>query len=142
MTMPHNKEDFVLFYSTSSVYSNFHPADFRDQALMRMVPDTSSYHNNTEFTFSHVEQYMHACKALLFKDIVVLDKILSTTDPQSAKRLGRQVANFEDKLWSSAARAIVTRGCWLKFSQNEELGLEMRNTGDRAFVECAPNDIR
>ena len=64
---------------------------------------------------------MHACKALLFKDDETLDRILSATDPMETKKLGREVAGFEDDVWCSVARDIVTRGCWLKFSQNEVL---------------------
>ena len=41
-----------------------------------------------------------------------------------------------------SARNIVTRGCWLKFSQNAELLKEMEETGEREFVECAPRDRR
>ena len=85
---------------------------------------------------------MHACKALLFKDTETLDKILTATDPMETKNLGRKVAGFEDDVWCTVARDIVTRGCWLKFSQNEDLRAQMETTKKRTFVECAPRDKR
>ena len=108
------KEDFVLFYS-NSIYSNFHPAKFTDQELMRVLPKSSKFSGQIDFQFSHVEQYMHANKALLFNDIQMFDQILATSDPKLAKQLGRLVKHFDDNIWSASARDIVTRGCCLKF---------------------------
>ena len=85
---------------------------------------------------------MHASKALLFRDQDVLEQILDCKEPLQTKRLGRKVDNFDDKVWSAEARRIVTRGCWLKFSQSEELWERMDRTEDKEFVECAPRDIR
>ena len=135
-------DNFVLFYSNNSPYSNFYPAEFSDPELMLRLPRSSKHHGSTEFMFSHVEQYMHASKALLFRDEDVLEQILDCRDAMMTKRLGRRVDNFVDKVWSAEARNIVTRGCWLKFSQNEELWQRMDKTGDKEFVECATRDIR
>ena len=134
------KESFELFYSNNTIYSNFYPAKFTDSRLK--FPEGSVYHGVEDFSFVHVEQYMHACKALLFKDNERLDQILAATDPLETKNLGRQVAGFEDEVWCSLARDIVTRGCWLKFSQNKDLWEQMETTGNRTFVECAPRDRR
>ena len=133
-------EEFELFYSNNTIYSNFYAAPFSDGGLK--FPEGSIYHETTDFSFVHVEQYMHACKAMLFKDVETLDEILSASDPMDAKKLGRKVSGFEDRVWSSVARDIVTRGCYLKFKQNQQLWDEMKNTGTRTFVECAPRDIR
>ena len=137
------RENFVLFYSTKSIYSNFHPAEFIDQEISRIIPKSSEYYGQKDIKFSHVEQYMHAFKALLFFDIPIFDKILSTSDPKITKLLGRLVAQFDDKVWTAIARDIVTRGCYLKFSQNEKLQQQLQADGkSRQFVECAPMDQR
>ena len=49
---------------------------------------------------------------------------------------------YDDMLWQGVAREVVTRGCWLKFGQNEEIWKEMDRTGETLFVECAPRDMR
>jgi len=74
---------------------------------MRKIPESSKFSDEKDFEFVHVEQYMHACKALLFGDIEVFDEILSTEDPKEAKKLGRKVANFEDSVWITVARNVV-----------------------------------
>ena len=58
------------------------------------------------------------------------------------KKLGRQVTPYDDTLWQGVAREMVTRGCRLKFGQNEEIWKEMDRTGETLLVECAPRDIR
>ena len=101
---------FVLFYSTNSIYSNFHPAKFSDLDFIMKLPQSSKFKGNKDFQFMHVEQYMHACKALIFHDISTLDQILSTSNPKLTKELGRKVANFNDNVWAANAKNIVTRG--------------------------------
>ena len=124
-----HRETFELFYSNNTIYSNFYPATFTDSRLK--FPEGSLYHKVEDFSFVHVEQYMHACKALLFEDTETLDKILAATDPMETKMLGRQVGGFEDDIWCSVARDVVTRGCWLKFSQNKDLWTQMETTEKR-----------
>ena len=102
------KGDFVLFYSTNSIYSNFHPAEFRDEELIRILPKSSKFYGQLDFWFSNVEQYMHASKALLFLDIPMFDQILSVSNPKTAKQLGRLVEQFDDEVWTAKARDIVT----------------------------------
>ena len=55
-------EKYELFYSNSSVYSNFYPASFSDPELLRRMPESSSFSRDDDFRFVNVEQYMHACK--------------------------------------------------------------------------------
>ena len=137
------RENFVLFYSSKSIYSNFHPAEFADQEISKIIPKSSKYCGQKVIKFSHVEQYMHAFKALLFFDIPIFDKILSTSDPKITKQLGRLGKQFDDKVWTAIARDIVTRGCFLKFGQNEKLQQQLQADGkSRQFVECAPMDQR
>ena len=136
------KENLVLFYS-NSIYSNFHPAKFTDQELMRALPKSSKFSGQVDFQFSHVEQYMHANKALLFLDIPKFDQVMSTSNPKLCKILGRLVKEFDDKLWTVVARDIVTRGLYLKFSQNFDLWQQLAADGTRRqFVECSPRDQR
>ena len=134
---------FVLFYSTNSIYSNFHPAKFSDLDFIMKLSKSSKFKGNKDFQFMHVEQYMHACKALIFHDISTLDQILSTSNPKLTKELGRKVANFNDNVWAANAKNIVTRGCCLKFNQNQKMWQQMKEAGaDKHFVECSPKDKR
>lgn len=137
------KGKLVLFYSSNSIFSNFYPAKFTDVDFMLKLPQSSEFFGEKEYQFSHVEQYMHAYKALIFKDISTLDQILSTSNPKLTKQLGRKVANFDDSVWTKIALDIVTRGIYLKFDQNDEMWQHMRIVGTgRQFVECSKMDRR
>lgn len=86
------------------------------------------------------EHYMMAEKARLFGDDESLSRILSTSNPGSAKQLGRLVRGFTDAVWNDHRFDIVVRGNRARFEQNRELGLWLVNTGDRVLVEASPVD--
>lgn len=106
------------------IYSNWYPVKFSE--------------NDVEF--SNTEQYMMAGKAKLFNDLESYEKILQTSDPKKCKSLGRKVKNFDEKTWRVHRCDIVTQGCYLKFSQNENLKKEILSTKDRELVEASPFD--
>jgi len=91
-------------------------------------------------TFNCAEQYMMYKKASLFGDNETAKKILATNSPKEQKRLGRQVKNFDEKIWNSHKVKIVLRGNLLKFSQNPDLKKELLATGDELLAEANPYD--
>ena len=79
-------------------------------------------------------------KAKLFGDDEVADKILAIDHPSEAKALGRQVRDFDERVWEAERFEIVVAGSVAKFGQHEELGAFLRGTGDRVLVEASPLD--
>ena len=90
--------------------------------------------------YKTAEHYMMAEKARLFGDERILTKITNSSHPGEAKKLGRQVRGFQEKLWLENRMAIVIRGNLGKFSQNKDLQAFLLNTGDRILVEASPRD--
>lgn len=86
------------------------------------------------------EHWMMAGKAKLFGDNEVLEKIYQAKTPAEAKKLGRQVRNFDGQLWNAHKYNIVKEGNIHKFSQHEELKTFLLNTKDRVLVEASPVD--
>ena len=86
------------------------------------------------------EHWMMAGKARLFGDEEILGKILACESPGEAKKLGRQVRNFESETWEAHRSEIVVEGNLHKFSQHPELGEYMQKTGQRILVEASPRD--
>jgi ribA/ribD-fused uncharacterized protein len=91
-------------------------------------------------TYATAEHYMMAEKARLFGDEEVRTQILSSTNPGAAKKLGREVRNFEDARWVAARFEIVVRGNEAKFGQDPALKAFLLGTGDRVLVEASPRD--
>ena len=91
-------------------------------------------------SYPTAEHWMMASKAKLFGDDEMLAQILEALDPHTAKALGRQVRNFDAKVWKANARRLVTEGNIHKFSQNEDLRLFLKSTGDAVLVEASPRD--
>lgn len=83
---------------------------------------------------------MMAEKARLFGDLDSVAEILAAGNPGEAKKLGRAVRNFDEKIWRQNRSRIVVEANLLKFGQNPELAAFLLNTGGRVLVEASPVD--
>ncbi len=100
--------------------------------------DASFEHNG--ITYLTAEHFMMAEKARLFNDTKSLQRILKSTNPGEAKKFGREVVNFDDKIWKAKREKVVVEANVLKFSQNPALKTFLLQTGDRVLVEVSPVD--
>lgn len=91
-------------------------------------------------TYTTAEHWMMANKAKLFGDLEMIDKILNANSPFDAKKLGRQVKNFDPKIWGKNCFDIVCKGNYYKFSQHLSLKQFLLNTGNSVLVEASPRD--
>lgn len=121
------KKDVVFFFGSKNrngEFSNHFMADFE--------------------IFGHVyccvEQYMMAQKALIFKNLGLVNEILNSRNPVEMKHLGRMVEGFDPARWERVKKKVVKRAVSAKFSQNEELKKKLLETGDKMLVEANPND--
>lgn len=90
--------------------------------------------------YKTAEHYMMAQKALLFGDKENFEKIISCKTPAEAKKIGREVKNYNDKVWLENRFQIVKEGNRNKFNQNKELKSFLLNTQNRILVEASPVD--
>ena len=90
--------------------------------------------------FNCAEQWMMFCKATLFNDMETRHKIMATSNPKNQKAFGRQVANFQPDIWNNIARFLVYQGSLAKYSQNNELFVELAKTRGTTLVEASPYD--
>ena len=86
------------------------------------------------------EHFMMAEKARLFGDEETRGRILASSHPRDAKRLGREVRGFEEQPWEEARSELVVRGNRAKFGQNPPLREFLVGTRDRVLVEASPVD--
>lgn len=90
--------------------------------------------------YSSMEQYMMHRKALTFGDMEIAEKIMAASDFGEIKALGRQVRNYDDRIWSGIRQIVVYEGLLEKFRQNPELKAQLLATGDALLAECALRD--
>lgn len=93
-----------------------------------------------DITFSSVEQYMMYHKAILFKDLESAEEIINTDDQKMMRSLGRQVNNFDIKLWEEKRYDIVYDGTMCKFGQNNVLRRQLIDTGDTIIAKTNQHD--
>ena len=91
-------------------------------------------------TYSTAEHFMMVAKARLFEDLSAADRILAAPSPAAAKKLGRAVRGFDEKVWASARYAFVVAGNTAKFSQHPNLGAFLKSISEDVIVEASPVD--
>lgn len=90
--------------------------------------------------YSSAEHYMMAEKARIFNDMEIRARIIATSNPGTAKALGREVKGFDQSIWEQQRIEIVIRANEAKFSQNKNLSQFLISTGTRVLVEASPVD--
>lgn len=91
-------------------------------------------------SFISSEQALMYLKAIMFKDEELASKILEETNQRVIKDLGRQVKNYDDKVWSNNRWNVMVNILKAKFSQNERLKELLLNTGEVDIYEASPCD--
>ena len=91
-------------------------------------------------TYATAEHFMMVAKARLFEDASAASRILAAPDPATAKKLGRAVRGFDEKVWASARYGFVVAGNTAKFSQHPALGSFLLSIGEDVIVEASPVD--
>jgi len=92
--------------------------------------------------FTSSEQMFMWKKAQFFNDHEISRKIYETSDPETARKLGREVKNYNDRLWSKERYNIMKSIVQAKFIQNKDLRDELLNPKyeGKHFVEASPYD--
>lgn len=114
--------------------SNWYRSEFDTEVLINGKKETKHFYNS--------EQYFMYIKAIVFGDYEVAEKILATKDPKKAKMLGREVKNYDDKVWNDMRYKVMVDANKAKYSQNEDLKKlilsdEFKGKG---FTESSPLD--
>lgn len=91
------------------------------------------------FQYGCAEQYMMAKKAQLFGDMPNLYRVLACDKPQDCKNIGREVRNFNPRVWENVKWEIVFTGNLYKFTQNLDLQKKLLATTG-ILVEASPDD--
>lgn len=91
-------------------------------------------------TYLTAEHWMMAEKARLFRDEECLQRILNAKTPGEAKKIGRQVRDFDKETWDKNKYEIVKTGNLHKFGQNEAMKHYLQLTQKRIIVEASPVD--
>jgi len=101
----------VLFWGNWP--SNWYKAEFDVEMLIKG--------EKTNLHFYTTEQYFMYVKAITFGDYDTAEKILKTKDPKKAKELGRQVKNYDDKVWNEMRYKVMVDANKHKYTQNKDL---------------------
>ena len=117
-------DNHVAFFG--SAFSNFYPCKFEESGIV----------------WKSSEQCFMAKKAAYFDDFEIYDMILESNTPKEAKKLGRQVRNFDAEKWSEVCFEKMYEAVYAKFSQNNDLKelILSPNFEGKGFIEGSPFD--
>jgi ribA/ribD-fused uncharacterized protein len=68
-------------------------------------------------------------------------KIMSESDPLKLEQLGKQVANFDQKVWSQISSNIMLKALVFKFSSSEFLKMKLLSTGNKTIVHTSLDKV-
>ena len=80
-------------------------------------------------------------KAITMGDRKRASQILAAKSPKDAKALGRQIANFDDELWTLKREEIMAEGLRLKAQQHPLIKMTLLGTCGKVLVEASPYDL-
>lgn len=123
MTTEYPYKNYLFFLK--NFLSNFKACNFVDENGVK---------------FCNTEQYFMYQKAITFNDFTTAKAILNTENPFEAKALGRQVRNYDEKVWNEKRYEVFRKANIMKYSQNPDLHKMLMDTGNLILVECNPND--
>lgn len=92
-------------------------------------------------SFATAEHVMMWRKARVCGDGATARRILSTSDPETAKALGRAVTPYDRAGWERERFGAVVAANLAKFGQHEGLRAFLLGTGDAVLVEASPVDL-
>ena len=107
--------------------SNFYKSNF--------VDEEGNNYNCSEQYFMY-----RKCKRFDASNIRLLNGILYETNPSTIKKYGRQVRNYDDKIWEKERYEIMVEALRLKFTQNADIRKELIETKSRILYEASPYD--
>ncbi|DBA02104.1 TPA: hypothetical protein N0F65_011171 [Lagenidium giganteum] len=121
----------VYFYQARhdefGCFSNFYPCKFADD-------QGRLFHSS--------EHYFMKRKQELFdpNNEELAQAIMTAKTPAAVKKLGRQVRNYDDAVWSDVRLSVMVDGLKLKFGTNAKLMETLLATKDKRLYEAAPRD--
>ena len=127
-----HRPEYLLFWGHQSPKSGVNKSCFSQWFEAEFTVDGIRYRT--------AEHFMMAGKARLFGDDETCERILAARTPGEAKKLGREIRDFDEAARVAARLDIVTRGNIEKFAQNPALGAFLLGTGHQVLVEASPVD--
>lgn len=92
------------------------------------------------YSYCAMEQYIAHQKALTFGDLEIAEKVMRSTDFEEMKALGRQVRNYNNRVWNGIRHIVVYEGLLAKFGQNLDLKQKLLETGEALLAEAEESD--
>lgn len=87
-----------------------------------------------------VEQYLLANQAILFKDNVMLEKIMIAKSIRQARLFGNKIRNFDQEEWNKHKLNMGYVANLCKFQQDENLKFKLMETENNILVNADPYD--
>lgn len=117
-------------YFWGSYLSNFYPCEIK-----MLIPERDNF-----YTFSSSEQLFMYFKATKFEDKEIMERILNSSTPKEAKKLGRKIKEFDENIWNKSKEDLMFIVLLRKFMQNEVIQKKLIDTGNKILVEASPYD--
>ena len=91
-------------------------------------------------TFINMTQYMSFRKAQMLGLDNRSRQLLEATNPSNIATMHRELRSMHSCLWDGQKQLVAYQGLISKFTQNDDIAIELLNTGSSLIVACLPDD--
>ena len=147
-------KNYTFFFSLKSPFSNFHPAKieykeyvFCSNEQFMMFGKAKTFHDsenaNKILAINKSELIERFLSGKVSSEEIVNDSAMSAMWNKSMmeiKRCGREVKNYDEKIWCQKREKIVLFGAKEKFKQNQNLMSQLMDSGESIIVEASKYD--
>ena len=123
--------DLSGFHASSKSTSKVH-AFFGELSPFSIFHESKFELNGVNYFCS--EQMIQAQKALLFKDMNTVEKIVSCDSALECKDLGKIISGFKEDIWKEEAEKLCLPGIIAKFKDNPCLAEMLLSTKEQTIV--------
>jgi ribA/ribD-fused uncharacterized protein len=131
--------NIITFYGENNLFGEF--SNFKKhKEVIYIIPTECGLFSETTIQFEFGEKAIMLCKASLFNDIDIFNKIKHCSTPLECKKLGRLVKNYDENLWDKKRYQIIYTILLAKFTQIEEFKQKLIDTENTILIEASPLD--
>ena len=141
-----DKEGVLCFYGHGASNPYLHFSNFHEHRAFRFALPACCHRGDVVFSkvvdrVEFAEKAIMMCKAAVFGDYDIYDRLIHAYNPRDCKKLGRQVRNFDVDVWDAVVLTVAEEVVFQKFSKVRDLTPLLMRTGDSVIAESTRGDL-
>lgn len=129
--------NITAFYGKNNLFNSF--SNFtKHKKINYIIPSDCGIFSQKMIQFEFAEKAIMLCKASLFNDIDIFNKIKLCSSPLQCKKFSRLIKNYDENLWDKKRYQVLYTILLVKFVNIQEFKDKLINTNNTVIIENSP----